>query len=78
MDIHTKKWKKLLETTRITAELFIDQIRRSLKLEGNSFRRALCPEIFPGANKNKIFSRASLRSFWGKVSSSFGENVNVY
>jgi hypothetical protein len=78
MDIHTKKWKKLLKKTRITADLFIDEIRGNLKLERNSFRLALCPEIFPWANKKKIFFRVFLRLFWGKVSSSFGENVNSY
>jgi len=68
----------LLKKTRITAEVFIDEIRGNLELERGPFRFAFCSEVYPWPAKNKVFSRAFLRSACGKLSSSLRESVSFY
>jgi hypothetical protein len=78
MEIHSKKWKTLLKKTRITAEMFIDEIRGHLKLETDSFRFAFCLKVFPWEAKNKNLCRAFQKSVCGKVSSLLSQSVSFY
>jgi len=78
MDIHTKKWKKLLKKTPITAEVFIDEIRENIKLERIPFRHAFYRRVFPWTIKNRICSSVFLRSSCRRGSSSFSESVDFY
>ena len=76
MDIHSKKWKTLLKKTRICADVLIDETRGNLELKKGLFRSAVWAEVYPWPAKNRVFSRAFLKSACGKVSSSLSESVS--
>jgi hypothetical protein len=76
MDIHSRKWKTLINKTRICADMLIDEIRGNLELKKVLLHSAVRAEVYPWPAKSRVFSRTSLKSACGKVSSSLSESIS--